>query len=76
MTDFVDDLSNWYVRRSRERFWGKGMAGDKEAAFATLYHVPGDDEPPDRAVHAVHGREHVSQPLSAPWTRTRRFPST
>ncbi|MBR5344192.1 MAG: isoleucine--tRNA ligase [Clostridia bacterium] len=36
---FVDDLSNWYVRRSRERFWGKGMAGDKEAAFATLYHV-------------------------------------
>ena len=39
MTDFVDDLSNWYVRRSRERFWGKGMAGDKEAAFATLYHV-------------------------------------
>ena len=39
MADFVDDLSNWYVRRSRERFWGKGMAGDKEAAFATLYHV-------------------------------------
>ena len=39
MTDFVDDLSNWYVRRSRERFWGKGMAGDKEAAFATLYHI-------------------------------------
>ncbi len=39
MVDFVDDLSNWYVRRSRERFWGKGMAGDKEAAFATLYHI-------------------------------------
>ena len=36
---FVDDLSNWYVRRGRERFWGKGMAGEKEAAFATLYHV-------------------------------------
>ncbi|MCL2811681.1 MAG: isoleucine--tRNA ligase, partial [Clostridia bacterium] len=36
---FVDELSNWYVRRSRERFWGKGMAGDKEAAFATLYTV-------------------------------------
>ena len=36
---FVDELSNWYVRRGRERFWGKGMAGDKEAAFATLYHV-------------------------------------
>ena len=37
--DFVDELSNWYVRRSRERFWGKGMAGDKEAAFVTLYTV-------------------------------------
>ncbi len=36
---FVDELSNWYVRRGRERFWGKGMAGDKEAAFATLYHT-------------------------------------
>ncbi len=39
IAEFVDDLSNWYVRRGRERFWGKGMAGDKEAAFATLYHV-------------------------------------
>jgi isoleucyl-tRNA synthetase len=39
LASFVDDLSNWYVRRGRERFWGKGMAGDKEAAFATLYHV-------------------------------------
>ena len=36
---FVDELSNWYVRRGRERFWGKGMGGEKEAAFATLYHV-------------------------------------
>ena len=35
----VEDLSNWYVRRGRSRFWGKGMAGDKEAAFATLYTV-------------------------------------
>ena len=39
LAGFVDELSNWYVRRGRERFWGKGMAGDKEAAFATLYHV-------------------------------------
>ena len=37
--EFVDELSNWYVRRSRERFWGKGMEGDKEAAFTTLYTV-------------------------------------
>ncbi|HIT69706.1 MAG TPA: isoleucine--tRNA ligase [Candidatus Aphodomonas merdavium] len=36
---FVDELSNWYVRRGRERFWGKGMEGSKEAAFATLYHT-------------------------------------
>ena len=39
ITKFVDDLSNWYVRRGRERFWGKGMDDTKEAAFATLYHV-------------------------------------
>ena len=37
--DLVDDLSNWYVRRGRSRFWGKGMAGDKEAAFVTLGEV-------------------------------------
>ncbi len=36
---FVDELSNWYVRRGRERFWGKGMDDTKEAAFVTLYTV-------------------------------------
>ena len=39
ITEFVDDLSNWYVRRGRERFWGKGMDDTKEAAFVTLYTV-------------------------------------
>ncbi len=39
ITEFVDDLSNWYVRRCRERFWGKGMDDTKEAAFITLYTV-------------------------------------
>lgn len=34
---FVDDLSNWYVRRSRRRFWSSGDGADKEAAFATLH---------------------------------------
>src|SRR5258708_26443032 len=34
---FVEDLSNWYVRRCRERFWGTGSAGCDDAAFATLY---------------------------------------
>ena len=39
MQDFMDDLSNWYVRRCRERYWGKDMAADKEAAYMTLYTV-------------------------------------
>lgn len=39
MNDFVDDLSNWYVRRSRERFWGKDMPQDKINAYMTLYNV-------------------------------------
>jgi isoleucyl-tRNA synthetase len=37
MSDFVDELSNWYVRRSRERFWAKGMPQDKINAYMTLY---------------------------------------
>ena len=37
LEDFVDDLSNWYVRRSRERFWAKGMEQDKINAYETLY---------------------------------------
>ena len=36
---FVDALSNWYVRRSRARFWGPGLSDDKRAAYATLYEV-------------------------------------
>ena len=35
--DFTDELSNWYVRRSRERFWAKGMEQDKINAYMTLY---------------------------------------
>ncbi|MEG2671776.1 MAG: isoleucine--tRNA ligase [Ruthenibacterium sp.] len=34
---FVDDMSNWYVRRNRERFWGKDMPQDKINAYMTLY---------------------------------------
>ncbi len=37
LDSFVDDLSNWYVRRSRERFWAKGMEADKVSAYMTLY---------------------------------------
>ena len=36
---FTDDLSNWYVRRGRERYWGSGMTEDKAAAYTTLYTV-------------------------------------
>ena len=37
LQDFVDECSNWYVRRSRERFWAKGMEQDKINAYMTLY---------------------------------------
>lgn len=39
IASFVDDLSNWYVRRSRDRFWGSDMSKNKEAAYTTLYTV-------------------------------------
>ena len=39
MQNFVDELSNWYVRRGRERYWGKEMTDDKIAAYTTLYTV-------------------------------------
>ncbi len=37
LLEFVDDMSNWYVRRSRERFWARGMETDKINAYMTLY---------------------------------------
>lgn len=37
MQDFVDDMSNWYVRRGRERYWAQGMTQDKINAYMTLY---------------------------------------
>ena len=36
---FVDNLSNWYIRRSRKRFWKSEDDGDKESAYQTLYDV-------------------------------------
>jgi len=38
-TTFIDDLTNWYIRRSRRRFWKSDNDGDKLSAYATLYHV-------------------------------------
>ncbi len=37
--EYVDELSNWYVRRGRDRYWGSEMTEDKAAAYTTLYHV-------------------------------------
>ncbi len=39
LQDYVDDLSNWYIRRGRERYWGKEMTDDKVSAYTTLYTV-------------------------------------
>jgi isoleucyl-tRNA synthetase len=39
LEEFLDDLSNWYVRRSRRRFWKSQADADKQAAYETLYHV-------------------------------------
>ena len=39
LADFIDELSNWYVRRCRDRFWGEGMPQDKVNAYMTLYTV-------------------------------------
>jgi isoleucyl-tRNA synthetase len=56
--DFVvDDLSNWYVRRSRDRFWGNADAADTRAAFATLY----------EALRAVSGLMAPFAPFLADW---------
>jgi len=39
MLSFIDDLTNWYIRRSRARFWAKGLSADKLSAYATMYDV-------------------------------------
>ena len=39
MLSFIDDLTNWYIRRSRPRFWARGLGADKLSAYATMYEV-------------------------------------
>ena len=61
---FVDDLSNWYVRRSRRRFWnpGGGASDDAASAFHTLYECLVTLSALHRPVHAVHRRVAVAEP--------------
>ena len=58
---FSDILSNWYVRRGRERYWGSEMTDDKAAAYTTLWHVPRHVREAHRALYAVHRGRDVSQ---------------
>jgi len=37
--EFIEELTNWYIRLNRSRFWGEGLGGDKQAAYHTLYHT-------------------------------------
>ena len=70
MQDFMDDLSNWYVRRCRERYWGKDMAADKEAAYMTLYTVLSDHGADIRPLHPLHVRDNVSEHGDGRWIQS------
>ena len=62
LNEFVDALSNWYVRRSRDRFWSSEPSADKPDAYWTLYECLLDDRQADRPVRAVPGRGDVAEP--------------
>ena len=52
----IDELSNWYIRRNRRRFWKSENDADKAAAYQTLYEMSDDARPAPGAFHAVPGR--------------------
>ena len=54
-------MSNWYVRRSRERFWAKGMEQDKINAYMTLYTALGNDFQSSSSDDSVHDRRDLSE---------------
>ena len=63
--EFVDELSNWYVRRCRDRYWGKrNDPGQDRRLYDALYR-PGNPLPADRALHALYGRERFIRTSSA-----------
>ncbi len=61
LQDFVDELSNWYVRRSRERYWGKDMTPDKISAYMTLYTALVTTAKNRRPHDPLHERGHLPQ---------------
>ena len=62
LQDFVDDMSNWYVRRSRERFWAKGMEQDKINAYMTLYTALVTVSKAAAPMIPVHDRGYLPEP--------------
>ena len=66
---FLDDLSNWYVRRSRRRFWKSEADDDKTAAYATLYRRPRRFHQAAGPVHPLRNRGHVPEPGHGPRRR-------
>jgi isoleucyl-tRNA synthetase len=62
--DFIEDLTNWYIRLNRPRFWGEGMTDDKRAAYATLYTAL-DELGRVMAPFAPFVAEHIHRELTA-----------
>ena len=68
--EFVDGLSNWYVRRSRRRFWKQRVRRRQGRRLRDPLDLPRDGQPPHGAHGALHGRGHVPEPR--PWRPPRR----
>ena len=63
INDFVnEDLSNWYIRRARRRFYAEELTEDKKSVYATTYESPGGNSQADRSDSAVHFRRDVCEP--------------
>ncbi len=62
--DFIEDLTNWYIRLNRPRYWGEGMTDDKRAAYATLYTAL-DELGQVMAPFAPFVAEHIHRELTA-----------
>ena len=56
---FIEDLTNWYIRLNRGRFWGEEITGDKIAAYSTLYEVLLELGSGDGTIHPVYFRTFI-----------------